>query len=69
MRLHGIALMTGLLLSGCAPELSSSAGLSVIEYTRDFQSKAADEIEGGMCPALNVIINDCSVLRDQARVK
>lgn len=61
--------MTGLLLSGCAPELSSSAGLSAIEYPPGLQSKAADEMEGGMCPTLNVIINDCSVLRDQARVK
>lgn len=57
------------ILSGCAQVHSNYEGLSVIEYSKDKQNKAADEIESGYCPVLNEFISDYSVLRDQARVK
>ncbi len=57
------------LLSGCATA-PSNGGLTVIEYSPQVQSAAADEIEGGACPVIgDVLMPDYSVLRDQARVK
>lgn len=60
--------MTALLLSGCGTA-HSNGGFSLIEYSDEKQGKAADEMDGGMCPVLNEFMNDYSVLRDQVRVK
>lgn len=69
MRLQIIAL-TALVLSSACAKAPSDAGLSVIQYSRVLQSKAADEIEGGQCPVMgDVFMPDYGVLRDQARVK
>lgn len=57
-----------LLLSGCGKTVSSAGGFSVIQYDAETQARAADEMESGACPALNMFMNDYSVLRDQARV-
>lgn len=58
-----------LLLTGCETVNSSAGGFSVIEYDKETQGKAADEMESGACPVLNQFMNDYSVLRQQARVK
>jgi len=43
--------------------------VTVVEYTKEQQGKAADEIESGSCPIMGgVFMPDYSVLRDQARV-
>lgn len=68
MQSLAIALMMLLLLTGCETA-HSSAGLSVIEYSKEVQIKAADEMAAGTAPTLNLMINDYSVLRDQARVQ
>lgn len=68
MRSHVIALMMLLLLTGCETA-HSSAGLTVIEYSKEVQIKAADEMASGVAPTLNLMMNDYSVLRDQARVQ
>lgn len=58
-----------LLLSGCGPVLSDG-GFTVVEYSKEVQEKAADEIESNACPVIGgVFMPDYSVLRDQARVK
>ena len=63
------ALIAVVLLSGCATALSEG-GLTVIEYSEETQSKAADEIEANTCPVIGgVFMPDYSVLRDQARIK
>lgn len=42
----------------------------MVAYSREIQSKAADEIQGGHCPIIGgVMMPDYSVLRDQAKVK
>lgn len=69
MRSVIIALMMMPLLSGCKTVHYSSAGLSVVEYSRSAQVAAAQEMQGGSCPVLNSFMNDYSVLRDQARIK
>lgn len=63
------ALIVLTLLSGCT-KAPSNDGLTVIEYSKPLQKKAAKEIEGGQCPTIgDIFIPDYSVLRDQARVK
>lgn len=70
MKLPKTGLIAAALLSACAAGPSEPAGLSVIDYSRAVQSRAADEIEGGRCPVLgDVFMPDYSVLRDQARVR
>ena len=39
----------------------------VVEYSKDTQIKAADELEGFEVPTLTEFIKDYSVMRDQAR--
>jgi len=69
MRLLINVLAPLLLLSGCVTA-HSSAGLSVVAYSKEIQSKAADEIQDGYCPIIGgVMMPDYSVLRDQARIK
>ena len=61
--------MLVLLLSGCGPVLSNG-GFTVVEYSKEQQKQAADEIESNSCPVIGgVFMPDYSVLRDQARVK
>jgi len=49
---------------------SSGGGFTVVEYTKQQQNQAADEIESNSCPMLgNVFMPDYGVLRDQARIK
>jgi uncharacterized protein YceK len=70
MKLPLSVLISLVLLSGCGTEVSSSSGLTVIEYSKPLQTKAANEIEGGQCRTLGeVFMPDYSVLRDQARVR
>lgn len=62
--------MLPLLLSGCVTARSSGGGFSVVEYTKEQQEQAADEIESNKCPVMGgTFMPDYSVLRDQARVK
>ena len=68
MRLPIIALLSVLLLSGCGTA-RSSGGFAVIKYDQETLNKAADEMESGLAPTLNMMMNDYSVLRDQARIK
>lgn len=60
------ALMTLSLLTGCAAG-NSSAGPDVIEYSRETQGKAADELQGCAAPTIMEFMKDYSVMRDQAR--
>lgn len=69
MKLLSVALVTSSLLIGCAKEHTSSLGLTVVEYDKQFQEKVAKEVESGKAPALNEVAKDCLVLRDQVRVK
>ena len=68
MKLPVIALTTLLLLTACETA-TSSGGLTVIEYTKEVQNKAAQEMLLGLSPTLNMMMNDYSVLRDQARIR
>ena len=70
-QLAALAIATSL-LSGCATGASDVGGLEaippVVEYSRDFQARAADELN--LLPEASAIaemIADYSVMRDQAR--
>ena len=39
----------------------------VIVYSKEFQEKAANEIESGMCPVLTELVIDYGIIRDQTR--
>lgn len=75
MKFVTIALTVMLLLSACGTEPSKEIRTSqklilpdVPQYTKEIQSKAAAEIEGGSCPILgDVLMPDYSVMRDQTR--
>lgn len=61
-------------LTACAPGLFSlnKKTLSIVApdvpaIDKDDQKKAAAEMERGQCPALNIIINQCLITRDQSR--
>ena len=61
-------------LAACAPapgsltkESLSIASPDVPGVDVTIQKQAAGEMEGGQCPALNMLANVCLVTRDQAR--
>lgn len=63
-----------LLLSGCATGPGKIDAAAVRQLAADVppvdrttQAKAADEMKGGMCPALNTLANVCLITRDQSR--
>lgn len=66
--------LTLLLLSGCNPAPGKFDEAAVRQLAPDVppvdaatQAKAANEMLGGQCPALNTLANVCLVTRDQAR--
>ena len=70
-RLAVLAIATSL-LSGCATGGSEVGGLGlcppVVEYSREFQARAADEL--AMLPegtAIGEMLSDYDMMRDQAR--
>ena len=66
----GLALLV--LLTGCKTAISEKAVKltvpDVVQYPKEVQIKAAEELRGGLCPTLNEFIVDYGVMRDQARV-
>ena len=63
--------MTALLLTGCGKaRFDDTAKLAlphVVEYSRDQQEKAADEIEACAIPTVMEMLKDYAVMRDQTR--
>ena len=63
--------MISSLLTGCTGvNFSGDAKLiipDVVEYSKDTQIKAADELEGFEVPTITEFSKDYSVMRDQAR--
>lgn len=64
--LGSLGLILMLVLSGCAKG-NSSVQPDLIPYSKAVQNKAADEMESGMCPTLNIMIDDYGMIRDQIR--
>ncbi len=70
-QLAALAIVTSL-LSGCATDGSDGGGFwacpPVVEYGREFQARAADEL---ILPpddsAIAEMLSDCSVMRNQAK--
>lgn len=76
MRYGIIALIALVLPSACTEAPSKVAATSkrlilpdVVEYPKEVQRKAADEMIGGRCPVISdVFMPDYGVMRDQTRV-
>lgn len=64
-------MMLSAVLAGCAPATSKEQSflcIPVIEYTKEFQNKAADELEKSTdLEATSQLINDYMMTRDQLR--
>lgn len=67
--------MLMLSLASCASTCSDLQGKAlaavapdVPDYSKDTANKAADEIDGGACPAMTVLLEGCAVTRAQARL-
>lgn len=67
--LRAVPVIAALLLSGCETASSdSSACPTVVEYTREEQARAADELEAlPVDSVLEGMLADYGVLRDQVR--
>jgi hypothetical protein len=57
-----------LTLCGCLTR-GSSSGLTVVEYSKETQKSAANELRSCIAPTITVFMSDYHVLREQARVK
>lgn len=64
-----IALLFSALLTGCETVRSDAlTAPDVIIYDDQTLDKAADEMESGAAPTLNLMIVDYGIMRDQARI-
>ncbi len=72
-RRHVALVLATIWLSGCATGASDGSGLGacppIVEYSRDFQARAAEELASlPHGSAIGEMLSDYAVMREQARV-
>lgn len=67
-----IVLLSSVLLAGCdqihSDDFDKLTAPDVRNYDQELLDKAADEMESGVAPTLNILVVDYGIMRDQSRV-